>query len=493
MNNLNKLTNAPAFPSSGQRFDAEVILKQSNRRSQWMLWLLMGSTLAGIIWANVSKIEEAIPAQGKLEPQGQVKNLQVPVNGVIKKINVADGQVVKAGDVLLEVDPEGPQAQLKSLREVRSALEKENQFYQSQMAGSVVGETTLKLDPQMVSLTKSRASLVAENRLYEAQLNGSIGQTLLSSQEQTRLQAEQAEATTRAMAVQLEVDQLQQQWNAAEERRKNAQTNFQIEDQILRDIKPLAEAGGISRVQYLKQQQTVDNKTSEIVQFEQEKARIAAAIAQAQVKVTNNSAIDRKDFSNRANLNAQKIAEIDGQLSKVIVENNKKIAEINAQLTQTNQALKYSQIKAPVSGTVFNLKATSPGYVATPTDSVLTIVPDGSLVAKVTITNRDIGFIRNGMVVDVRIDSFPFSEFGDVKGEIISIGSDALPPTQMQPYYTFPVTIKLARQSLEAHGRNIRLQSGMSLSANIRVRERTVMSVFTDTFTKASESLKFVR
>ncbi len=494
MNNLKKSANsASALPFPGQKFDADVILKQSNRNSQWMLWLLMGSTLAGMIWASVAKIEEAIPAQGKLEPQGQVKNLQVPVNGVIKKIHIADGQVVKAGDVLLEVDPEAPQAQLKSLKEVLSALEQENWFYNTQMAGSLVGETALKIDLQMLSLTKSRAALVAENRLFEAQFNGSIGQTALSSQEQARLQAEQAEASSRAMAVRLEVDQLQQQWNAAEERRKNALTNLQVEDKILQDIKPLAEAGGISRVQYLKQQQTVDNKNSEITQLEQEKARINAVIAQAQVKVTNNSAVDRKDFSSRINLNSQKIAEIDGQLSKVIVENNKKIAEINGQITQALQSLKYSMIKAPVSGTVFNLKATSPGYVATPTESILTIVPNDSLVAKVMITNRDIGFIRNGMAVDVRIDSFPFSEFGDVKGEIISIASDALPPTQLQPYYTFPVMIKLARQSLGANGRDIRLQSGMSLSANIRVRERTVMSVFTDTFTKASESLKFVR
>ena len=493
MKNINKSLN-PALPFPGQnKFDSDVILKQSTRNSQWMLWLLMGSTFAAIVWSCLAKIEEAIPAQGKLEPQGQVKNVQVPVNGVIKRVHIADGQVVKAGDLLLEIDPEGPKAQLKSLQEVRTTLEQENQFYTSQMAGAVSGEPILKIAPQMLSLTKSRAALVAENRFYQAQLEGASGQGSWTAQEQVRLQAEQSEASSRAAAVNLERSQLQQQWNAAEERRKNAQDNLQIEDKILQDIKPLSEEGGLSRVQYLKQKQTVDNKKSEIIQLEQEKARLSAAIAQAQAKVVNNSAVDRKDLTSRGTINLQKIAEIDAQLSKVVIENNKKISETNSQITQTTQALKYGDVKAPVSGVVFNLKAHFPGYVATPTESILTIVPNDSLVAKVMITNRDIGFIRNGMAVDVRIDSFPFSEFGDVKGEIISVGSDALPPTQLQPYYTFPATIKLSRQSLSASGRDIRLQSGMSLSANIRVRERTIMSIFTDTFAKASESLQFVR
>ena len=487
------LTQSNQLKSSPSSFDSPFILKQSMRNSQWMLWLLMGSTLSAIVWASIAKIEEAIPVQGKLEPQGRVKNVQVPINGVIRQIHVQDGQSVKAGDLLLSVDPVAPKAQLKSLQEIRAALEQENQFYQAQINGSENLNSKVPIPSQMVSLTKSRASLLGENRFYQAQLSGSTNQLALTPDEQLRLQSEQLELSSRTTAVQLEGNQQQQQLNEAAERRKNAQDNLQIEERILQDIQPLAEAGGISRVQYLKQKQTVDNKRSEIIQIEQEKARLLAAIAQTEAKVVNTAAVDRKDNTTRISVNLQKIAEIDGQLSKAILENNKKIAETNSQITQTSQLLKYGDVKAPVSGVVFNLKANSPGYVANPSESILTIVPNESLVAKVLITNRDIGFVRAGMEVDVRIDSFPFSEFGDVKGKLISIGSDALPPTELQPYSTFPAMIQLSSQSLKANGRDIRLQSGMSLNANIRVRERTVMSIFTDMFTKASESLKFVR
>jgi hemolysin D len=456
-----------------------------------MLWLLLGSSVGAIAWSTVAKIEEAIPVQGKLEPQGHVKNVQVPISGVIRKINVKDGQVVKAGDVLLAVDPDGPKSQLQSLQTIRANLEQENQFYQSQINGTDQFDGALRISPQMLTLTKSRSALIAENRFYQSQLDGS--QIAMTDQERSRLQADQQESSSRAMAVELTINQLQKQVDLAEERQKNAEDNLKLEEGILHDITPLAVAGGLSRIQFLKQKQTADNKRSEIIQIQQEKARIQAEIAQAGAKVINNVAVDRKDNTTKISANLQKLSEIDSQLSKAVIENNKKIAEVSAQMTQASQLLKYSEVKAPASGVIFNLKANSPGYVANSSETILAIVPDDSLVAKVMITNRDIGFVRPGMAVDVRIDSFPFSEFGDIKGELIAIGSDALPPTELQPFYTFPAMIKLSRQSLNANGRQIRLQSGMSLNANIRVRERTVMSVFTDSFVKASESLKFIR
>jgi HlyD family secretion protein len=131
--------------------------------------------------------------------------------------------------------------------------------------------------------------------------------------------------------------------------------------------------------------------------------------------------------------------------------------------------------------------------VANQTEPILKIVPDDTLVAKVFITNKDIGFVREGMPVDVRIDSFPYSEFGDVKGKLIWIGSDALPPEQIRPFYSFPAKIQLERQSLVINDKKVPLQSGMSISTNIRVRDRTVMSIFTDLFVDKTDSLKNVR
>jgi HlyD family secretion protein len=121
------------------------------------------------------------------------------------------------------------------------------------------------------------------------------------------------------------------------------------------------------------------------------------------------------------------------------------------------------------------------------------VVPEEALLVKAYIPNKDIGFVKEGMPADIRIDAFPFSEFGDVKGAVTSIGSDALPPTQIRPYYSFPVTIKPDRQSLSIRGREVPLQSGMAVSANIKIRQRSVMSLFTDGFIRQVDQLQNVR
>jgi HlyD family secretion protein len=93
------------------------------------------------------------------------------------------------------------------------------------------------------------------------------------------------------------------------------------------------------------------------------------------------------------------------------------------------------------------------------------------------------------MPVDVRVDSFPFSEFGDIKGELVWIGSDALPPDQIRQFYSFPATVRLDQQELMIRGNGVPLQSGMSVSANIITRDRTVLSIFTDLFIRKVESV----
>jgi hemolysin D len=266
-----------------------------------------------------------------------------------------------------------------------------------------------------------------------------------------------------------------------------------VETRILNDIEPLAAAGGISRIQLLKQQQIKDQKQAEVDEYAQERIRIEATIAQAQARVQNTQAVDTKEFTGRIGENTQQLAAIDAQITKVIVENNKRIAEIDSQISQSQQILQYGEVKAPVSGLVFNLKPNAVGYVASPNTPIVTIVPTDQLIAKVAISNKDIGFVRETQEVDVRIDAFPFSEFGDVKGTVLAIGSDALPPTETQPFYIFPAKIKLNQQTINVNGKVTQLQPGMSVSANVRLRQRTVISIFTDMFTKTAESMKLVR
>jgi HlyD family secretion protein len=202
----------------------------------------------------------------------------------------------------------------------------------------------------------------------------------------------------------------------------------------------------------------------------------------------------------RITTNDKSIAEIDSQLTKVIVDNQKRIYEINSQISQIDSelskaktTLKYQKISSPFDGTIFELKAKTSGFVVNSSEPILKIVPNDNLIAKVYITNPDIGFVKEGQKVDVRIDSFPFQQYGDIKGELLTIGSDALPPDEVYSYYRFPAKVRLDRQTLLINNRQLPLQSGMSINANIKLRKRTVMSLFTDFLVKKAESLKYIR
>ncbi|OKH51833.1 hemolysin D [Calothrix sp. HK-06] len=475
-----------------QIFEQPVILKQPRKWSRAILWGLMLTTTGTVIWANIAKIEEAVSASGKLEPSGATKDVQAPVGGVVKDIFVEDGEQVKAGDKLIVLDNTTAKAQLESLQKIRTSLAQENQFYTAQLRGQAVNSSFLLVPASILDLTKSRAALVAENQVYRSQLDG-VAAGRLSVEQRERISSNQIELNARVAAASLQIDQLRRQLEQADIRIASTQDTLKMNQGILNNISGLAKQGAISQLQLLKQQEEVRNAQSQLDQLIKEKFKLQAEIAEGKAKLLNTQAISRKDWLDKLAENAKRIAEIDSQMNKSIVENSKRIAEIDSQISQAKMNLKYQVITAPVNGTVFELKAKSSGFVVTGSEPILKVVPTDKLIAKVYITNKDIGFVKEGMTVDVRIDSFPFSEFGDIKGKLVSIGSDALPPDQIYPFYRFPAKVELQTQHLKVNERNIALQSGMGVSTNIKIRDRTVMSIFADMFSSNIESLKNVR
>jgi hemolysin D len=475
-----------------QAFDRPIILQRSPILSRAVLWGIVGVTSFTFIWACVAKIDEAIPATGKLEPQGAVQEVKVPINGVVQQVNVREGQRVKQGEVMLTLDPTTAQAQQTALQKVKSALMEETAVYRSVLQNpDAPAPAAGPGSAEVIALTQSRSKLIAEAQLYQAQLTGDSPGG--ASNQQFRLQTYQAETASRQAVAQLEIDQLERQLAELQVQFASAQDLLAVNQGIYRDLEPVAKQGGISRVQFLQQQQEVRTRQAQVDQLAQSQERIQLAIAQAQEKLRNTVANSVQDTSIKLSETEKRIAEIDGQLNKAIVENQKRIAELDSQLSQAQMTLQYQALRAPAAGTVFDLKASAPGFVINPTEAVLKVVPDNSLMVEVFITNKDIGFIQVGMPVDIRVDTFPFSEFGDIKGKLVAIGTDALPPTQLRPFYSFPVKIQLDQQFLQVNGREVPLQSGMGVSVNIKTRSRTIMSIFNDGLAKGLESLKFMR
>ena len=155
--------------------------------------------------------------------------------------------------------------------------------------------------------------------------------------------------------------------------------------------------------------------------------------------------------------------------------------------------LRYSALRSPVDGIVFDLKPKGKGYVARGTETVMKIVPYDTLEAKVEIPSNQIGFVKVGMDADLSIDSFPATDFGVLEGELRSIGSDALPPSQQdnRPEYRYPAMIQLSSQQLKLkNGKQLPLQVGMSLTSNIKLRKTSYLQLLLGTFKDKADSLR---
>jgi hemolysin D len=487
----------PKARSSSQSFDRPVLLKSSPLWSRVIIWSIALCSIGGVTWASLAQIEEAIPATGQLEPQGSVKEVQSPVTGVIKNIYVKEGQRVKKGDLLLKLDPQGQKYELVSLERIRTALQAENQFYRLQTrlpkSQAYSSSAFANVPREMMSLADSRRSLVSENQLFYAQFQGGSGSGSLTPEQQLRMQVRLQEEASRASATQSEAAQLQEQLLQASIELDSAQKTLATNQGMLDDITPLVAGGGLARIEQTKQAEAVQKAQADVLRLQREQKRIQLAIAQANQKYTNTVSTSRKDVLDNVAVNEKRIAEIDSQFAKAIVDNERQIAEIDNRLAQAKLTMKYQEVRAPGNGTVFEMKAKAAGFVANASEPILKLVPTESLTAKVYVTNKDIGFIRTGMIVDVRVDSFPFSEYGDIKGKITGIGSDALPPTEIRPFYSFPMKVQMDSQTLKTSGKSLKLQSGMSISVNIKTRKRSVMSFFTEQFTNQVEGIKHLR
>ena len=154
--------------------------------------------------------------------------------------------------------------------------------------------------------------------------------------------------------------------------------------------------------------------------------------------------------------------------------------------------LLYQNVVAPASGIVFDPQAQNEGVIAAG-ERILSIVPQKGLYAEVLVPNKDIGYIQINQSAQVRVDAFPFSRYGEIPASITQIAADALPPSSTTPFYRFPVKLKLSKSTLSSKGSAIPLKSGMSITTNLKLRDKRVISIVSDIFVDQTDSIRSLR
>jgi len=273
-------------------------------------------------------------------------------------------------------------------------------------------------------------------------------QRLNSLQESKKLKTQQLE---------LKQLELRQYLLLNDEETKTLNNNLRLQQKILSRYVILSKQGAASELQYLQQLYRVEETTGSLNQLRVDRMRQQAA-------------------------QNQQIQQLKAELQ-----------ELQAQITEAAVNIRYQALRSPVDGIVFDLKPRGEGYVAQSTETVMKIVPYDTLEARVEIPSSDIGFVKVGMPADLSIDSFPATDFGVLEGKVKSIGSDALPPSQIdnRPEYRYPAMIKLDSQQLKLKdGQELPLQVGMSLTSNIKLRKVSYLQLLLGTFQEKVDSLR---
>jgi len=441
--------------------------------------ILLGLTAAGT-WSVVARVDVVVAAQGKLEPLSQSQAVQSKIGGVVTAVAVREGQRVKQGQLLLQLDKAELQNQFQSLLVQREQLLTEMAVLRQATQGvsaSALIQSGANISPELINRVEARSLLVA-------QISGDPSG--LSPEQFQRYSLFQQQLQDRLAINDLQGSSLQAQVAATES--QLSQTEFQrdVEQKLVSQLQPLLEQGAISRTDFLKRVIDVNALQSQANQGSLQKSQLQLNQIQAQVQTRQQIGADYQ------NLQGQ-LAALDADFDATIKNNQRQLVQVVSQINQIQLNLKDQDLHAPTDGVVFNLGPKLPGMVAQPGQVLLQVVPSETLTARVQVANTDIANIRQGMPVDVRIDAYPFTEFGAVKGTVSQIGNEAIKNEQTPGPAAFPVEVQIDQQFLSSRAKPLTLTPGMTLIANIKVRSRAPISYVADELIRAFDGMQSIR
>jgi HlyD family secretion protein len=215
---------------------------------------------------------------------------------------------------------------------------------------------------------------------------------------------------------------------------------------------------------------------------------VETAIRRARMEVESGRRREREELYKVRQISAANFK----QLFTAFDNARQQLRESESRLVEVEERISLSRLSAPVTGRVFDLSVRR-GEMASPARPILKIVPQGGLEAQVEISNRDVGFVRIGMPVEVRIASFPFTDYGSLKGTLVRLSDDAQPadPSHAQDY--FLGTVRLSTASLSRDGVFYDLRPGMAITGLLQLGPRPVISLLGDRLTQFFDSTRSIR
>lgn len=423
-----------AVLSAAESF-ATAALGLTNRRPARVAKIAAASicTIAALalVYAVLARMDVVVSTQGKVIPSGKSKVVQPLEAGIVRAIHIRDGQVVKAGDTLVELDPTTTTADRDRMQREHWEAEADVARLTALLAAKPTMAAVEGLPEEIAVMQRALlTSALAEHRAKLASLDAEIARK--------RADREGAAASLETI---------------------NASLPLVTKKNDMRE--ELVKTGHIAETGLIETRLELLNLRKDLAQ---QRSRLAEANAGL------NAIVQQR---------VQAMAEFAAKTSAELAEASRKEAASALELVKAIQRRDLQTLRAPIDGVVQQLAVTTVGGVVTQAQPVATVVPAHSaLEVEAQVQNKDIGYVKPGQRVITKVETFDFTRFGYIEGEVQWVGTDAVSDQKLGPVY--PVRIRLTQMATpnSVNGHKGTLTPGMTVTADIRVDERRMISYF---------------
>lgn len=381
-----------------------------------------------VAWGFIGKIDIIAVAQGKIITTERVKIIQPLETGIVRAIHVTDGLQVKAGDILVEFDPTGTAADKARLT-----------------------QELISADVEI-----ARLSALLQPDPLNAYIPPEAATDTLKVLNKSYLVAEIQEQASKRAALNGEIRRTQAEIGTLKAQVARASKKVERITERVESNRSLFMKGILSKMKLSEEEQTLDEALGELDVARKRLVETRAALTSADAQLAASEAEFQSDVHMR------------------LTDAGEKASSIEQELIKADKRALQQTLLAPVDGTIQQLDIHTVGGVVTPAQPLMQIVPAGAeLEVEAMILNKDIGFVREGQPATLKIESFPFTKYGTIDGNVKHVYKDAV--ENEQTGLTYPSRVAMAKTIMNVDGTPVNLSPGMNVTVEVKTGKRRMI------------------
>jgi len=381
-----------------------------------------------LVWAIVGHLDIQANATGQVLILSHSKVIQPLDIGEVSSINVHEGQRVKAGDILLSLNPMSVNAELKEQQAQLRFKELEQARLQALLTDAPLEKFKAPEGATPADVTETREHLASAWREAQSAIAGIENEIRVN-------QANQQARRGDIASLEKLIGNIRVRLTA---RRALLATHVVSKDEMLEHEKEL-----------------LDTERS----IQQQRAELNVLAAQQQSLFEQRTGYMAK--FRRENYDA-------------LIKTHNEIDMLMQQIVKAREKERMQDLRSPVDGVVQQLAVHTLGGVVQPAQQLMVVVPENApLEAEVMMLNKDVGFVHEGQPVEIKVDTFPYTRYGTVHGVVKHVSRDAVKDEKLG--LVFPAQIRLSQSFINVDNHPIPLQAGMGVTAEIRTGDRRII------------------